>query len=236
MIYPLFLVVASIAAVSIFMVLVVPRLTKVFIQNNLPLPWNTKLIINLSEIITNNSAAIFAVVIAFIFFFLWFKNKRRVQMAISEIYFRIPIVSSLYKKTVLARFVRTLGTLLSSGIGILKALDIASEALGHNRYRKTVEELKSEVRQGVSLSNALRKKQNIFPYLIINMVNVGEKTGKLDSTLNELANFYEEEIDYSLKNFVSLIEPVLLLFIGATVAIIALSIIMPMYQLMGSIK
>lgn len=236
MIYPLILLLASFAVITILMVLVVPRLTKAFMQNNLELPWSTKLIINASSFITGNLLYLVILFALAIISFLVLRKNSGVQNVVSEVIIKIPVVSDLYEKIILARFTRTLGTLLSSGINILKAIDISSEVLGHNRYQKAIKDIKTQVTQGVSIGNALKRNKNIFPYLVISMVNVGEKTGKLDSILKELAVFYEEEIDNSLKNLVSLLEPALLLFMGVIVATIAFSVIMPIYQMVGSMN
>ncbi|MCK4501267.1 type II secretion system F family protein [Candidatus Babeliales bacterium] len=236
MIYPAFIFTSLIVVGIVMMVFVVPKLTKVFTQSNLELPWTTQLVIKMSSFISGNIYLIICFLIAASLSFLYFRKKKKVQNIISEIFFKIPFVSELYIKIILARFIRTLGTLLSSGINILKALDISAETVGYNKYHKAIKELSKEIGRGVSISNAMRKRQDLFPYMLINMVSVGEKTGNLDSILNELAIFYEEEVDNSIKNLISLIEPLLLLIMGLIVAAIAFSVITPIYQLVGSIN
>jgi len=235
MAYPLVLIAASVAVIFIMMVFVVPKLTKVFAQSDLELPWTTQLIIKISDFVSGNIYLIVCFFIATSLSFLYFRKKKKVQNIISEIIFRIPFISELYIKIILARFIRTLGTLLSSGINILKALDISAKTVGYNRYHKAIKELSEEIKRGVSMSNAIKKRRDLFPHMMINMISVGEKTGNLDSILNELAIFYEEEVDNSIKNLVSLIEPLLLVIMGLIVAAIAFSVIMPIYQLVGSI-
>jgi type IV pilus assembly protein PilC len=236
MIYPLVLIAASISVIMIMMVFVVPKLSESFLRNKLELPWTTKLIINTSNFITHNIYIIVIFALFVIISFVYFRNNKSFQSALSKIILKTPILSELYIKIIIARFIRTLGTLLASGISILKSLDISAGALGYNVYQKSISQIREEVSQGVSLSNALKKRNDIFPYMLINMVSVGEKTGNIDLTLEELAIFYEEEVDNSIKNLVSLIEPALLLFMGLIVATIAFSIIMPIYQLVGSVK
>lgn len=236
MAYPFVLIAASIAVIFIMMVFVVPKLTKVFAQSNLELPWTTQLIIKISDFVSGNIYLIICFFVAISLSLLYFRKKKKVQNIISEIIFKIPFVSELYIKIILVRFIRTFGILLSSGINILKALDISAETVGYNKYYKAIKELGKEIGHGVSISNSMRKRRDLFPYMMINMVSVGEKTGNLDSILNELAIFYEEEVDNSIKNLVSLIEPLLLLVMGLIVAAIAFSVIMPIYQLVGSIN
>lgn len=236
MIYPLVLIAASISVIMIMMVFVVPKLSESFLRNKLELPWTTQLIINSSNFITHNIYLIIGLILSVIISFVYFRNNKNFQSALSGIILKTPILSELYVKIIIARFIRTLGTLLVSGINILESLDISAGTLGYNEYQKSINKISKEVSQGVSLSNALKKRKDIFPYMLINMVSVGEKTGNIDLTLEELAAFYEEEVDNSIKNMVSLIEPALLLFMGLIVATIAFSIIMPIYQLVGSVK
>jgi len=236
MIYPLVLIAASISVIIIMMVFVVPKLSESFLRSNLELPWTTQIIINLSDLITKNIFFIIGFIFLSIISLIYFKNNKKFQSGLSKIFLKTPIISQLYIKIILARFVRTLGTLLASGISILKSLDISAGTLGYNVYQKSIAQISKEISQGVSLSNTLKKRKDIFPYMLINMVSVGEKTGNLDLTLEELAIFYEEEVDDSIKNMVSLIEPLLLLIMGVIVATIAFSIIMPIYQLVGSVN
>lgn len=235
MIYPVILVFASVAVITILMVLVIPRLTKVFFQNNLNLPWSTKFVMGVSDFLGKNIIFIIILFIASLAALLLLKNKRSFQMFSSSIILRIPIVSDLYKKIILARFTRTLGILLASGVSILKAIDISSEVLGYNRFREDFKEINTEISQGSSLGMSLKRRKDRFPYLVINMVSVGEKTGKLDSVLKDLAGFYEDEVDNGLKNVISLIEPLLILIMGLIVGGIAFSIIVPIYQIVGTV-
>jgi len=236
MVYPVILIFASIGVITIMMVLVIPKLTKIFFQNNLKLPWSTKLIMNISDFLTKNIVAL--IIIFFIAFIIFFaiRRKESFQFAVSKIIFKIPIASELYKKIILARFTRTLGVLLASGMSILKALDISTEILGYNKYRKEFKKIKKEISGGTSMGVALRTRSDEFPYLLINMITIGEKTGKLDSVLSELATFYEDEVDSGLKKIISLVEPLLILAMGLIVGGIAFSVIIPIYQIVGTVS
>ena len=236
MIYPLVLIAASISVIMIMMIFVVPKLSESFQRSNLELPWTTQLIINISNFMAQNLYLIAGFALFSTISLVYFRNNKKFKGSVSKIILKTPVISDLYIKIILARFIRTLGTLLASGISILKSLDISAGALGYNAYQKSISQISKEINQGISLSNALKNRKDIFPHMLINMVSVGEKTGNLDLTLKELAIFYEEEVDNSVKNMVSLIEPVLLLAMGLIVATIAFSIITPIYQLVGSVK
>ncbi|MDF1498118.1 MAG: type II secretion system F family protein [Patescibacteria group bacterium] len=235
MIYPAVLIFASILVIILMMVFVVPKLAKSFQQNNIKLPWTTQFIMNLSDFITANFFIIISLLFIIPITLFYFRKKEKFQQISSEIILKMPVISDLYIKIILARFIRTLGTLLASGISILKSLNISAGTLGYNRYQKSIKDISKDVSRGVSMSNALKKRKDLFPYMLINMVSVGEKTGNLELTLSELAIFYEEEVDNNIKNFVSLMEPLILGVMGIIVAVIAFSIIMPIYQLVGSI-
>lgn len=236
MIYPLVLIAASVSVIMIMMIFVVPKLSESFQRSNLELPWTTQLIINISNFMAQNLYLIAGFALFSTISLVYFRNNKKFKGSVSKIILKTPVISDLYIKIILARFIRTLGTLLASGISILKSLDISAGALGYNAYQKSISQISKEINQGISLSNALKNRKDIFPHMLINMVSVGEKTGNLDLTLEELAIFYEEEVDNSVKNMVSLIEPVLLLAMGLIVATIAFSIITPIYQLVGSVK
>lgn len=236
MVYPAVLMLASAAVIVVLMVFVVPKLVKVFSQSSLNLPWTTKLVISVSNALTANLYLMAAVLIAVVYVFLRFRSSAVFRKGISEAILAIPLVSDLYRKIIFARFTRVLGTLLASGVGIIRALDISATAIGPGRYQEVIKNLKPEISKGVSLGNALRRQKESFPHLVASMINVGEKTGKLDSILIDLAGFYEEEVNNKLKDLVSLVEPLLLLIMGLVVATIAFAVITPIYQLIGAVR
>lgn len=236
LVYPMVLIFASIAIVAILMVFVVPKLIKVFSQSKNELPWITKSIVSISNFLVGNIYLICGILFVGGIFIFYFRSHVFFQKMVSGVILKVPLVSGLYQKIILARFARILGTLLASGVTILKSLDISSAAIGKNRYFDVINNLKAEVARGISLGNAFKHQGEVFPYMLSSMVSVGEKTGKTDSILIELADFYEDEVDNNLKNVVSLIEPLLLLVMGVVVAAIAFAIILPIYQLVGSVR
>jgi len=150
--------------------------------------------------------------------------------------FRAPIIKGLMKKIIFARSLHTLAILLKSGIPIIKALNITANSIGNIRYKEIFIKIAEEdVARGISLGSAFRHHEKFFPRLISNMVGIGEKAGSLDLILDTLSVFYDEEVDATLKNMVTLLEPILLLIMGLIVAFIALSVILPIYQMLGSI-
>lgn len=138
---------------------------------------------------------------------------------------RFPLIGDVVAKVNLARFARTLGSLIESGVAILKALDIVSHTLGNIHYRNSLKEISKKVEKGLSINKALSGYPKLYPPLVVQMIEVGEETGTLGKILNRLAEFYEGEIDQITKNLSSVIEPILVIIIGAVVGFFAVSMI-----------
>ncbi len=235
MVYPSILIIASAAVIGVLMVFVVPVLKKVFVRGGAAVPASTKLMIAASDAISQNLYLIGGGFILFIAVILHLRNSRDFRGKVSDIMLELPLVSRLYRKIIFARFTRTLGTLLGSGINIIRAMEISGSAIGCNIYQKSVKNLKEEISRGVSLGNAM-KQTGVFPYLVVSMIGVGEKTGRLDAVLLELADFYEEEVDNDLKNLLALLEPAILLVMGLAVGSIVFLVITSIYQSVSSIS
>jgi type IV pilus assembly protein PilC len=147
---------------------------------------------------------------------------------------KLPLISNLVKKINIARFSRTLGSLISGGVTIIESLNIISGTLTNVNYSNSLEETAKKISKGVELSKALSEYENLYPPLVYQMIAVGEETGTLSDVLLQLAEFYESEVEAVLNNLSSIIEPVLMLLIGGAVGFFAVSIIQPMYSIMGN--
>ncbi|MBI5466171.1 MAG: type II secretion system F family protein [Candidatus Kerfeldbacteria bacterium] len=236
MVYPMVLLFGSVAVVVLLLTVVVPRLTKFFAQTGYELPVITRFLIALSKFLT--AYPILTVAGAGLFAWLvWAAFKtRRGKNILFTIASRLPLSSKLIHRLSVTRFARTLGTLMTAGLDILTALQITAEAVGESRYQRVLLQAHTEISRGVSLNNVLRSRPDLFPHLVVSMVSVGEKTGNLDNVLKTLADFYEEEVDDTLKSLVSLLEPLMLVIMGVVVGGIALAIILPIYQSVGNIR
>lgn len=233
--YPIVLIVGLIFVVVLLMTFVLPKLVTIFESSNLKLPVSTRIVFFISRvlgykpILTIIVAAVLAVGIAVLL------RQKSVRNYLNQLIFHIPIISTLIHQMELVRFSRTLGNLLKSGVPIIKGLEITSESLNLNEFKKLVKSAKEDIAKGVSLTNAFRKNEKLFPELLVSVMQVGEKTGELDALLLNVANFYEEQVDNSLRNMTGLIEPILLVIVGLAIGGMAISIILPVYQLIGSI-
>ncbi|MBI3335118.1 MAG: type II secretion system F family protein [Candidatus Portnoybacteria bacterium] len=236
LIYPSVIVVLMVVVVIIMMVFIIPRLTQVFRDFNAKLPLMTRVIIAISEFLS----AHFFLLVAFLIgvpLALWYFFFRvpKGRVAFSWLTLHIPVFNALVKKVNTARIARTLQTLISSGVPIVKSLEITSEVLQNHYYRAMLSKAQDEVVKGKLLSDIFKEYPNLYPAVGTQLIAVGEETGALDQILKDTADFYEEEVDEATKNLSSLVEPVLMIIIGVGVGILALSILQPIYSISSSI-
>jgi type II secretory pathway component PulF len=203
---------------------------------DMELPFTTKILIWVSELIENHGLLIF-ITLVFGFSFLFWLLKRKFMHPITHfIILRIPIIKNISSHTNLASVCRTLATLLKSGLNIDEALTITKNTASNYYYRKSLEKATKRITQGTRLSENLEIFSLYFPKLVTSMIRVGERSGKLEETLFYLAEFYDAEVDNSTKALSTAIEPVLLIFIGLAVGGMAMSIITPIYQITGNVS
>jgi type II secretory pathway component PulF len=231
--YPVILLVASVLVVALMLIFVLPRLTKSFAQSGVSLPWITKVFLFISQILTWSFVLDIAVAIGLVWFFLYFRKTRIGKRFFFYILSRIPVARDLIKKIALVRFSRTLGNLIGSGLSVGESLEISSQSINNQIYTVAIKQTIEDIGNGISISESLAKSPKLFPSLFVSLVSVGERTGSLQEILLDFSSFYEEEVDNELKELTSVLEPVLLLVMGLMIGSIAISIILPIYQLVG---
>ncbi|MFZ2226448.1 MAG: type II secretion system F family protein [Candidatus Moraniibacteriota bacterium] len=234
--YPAVIIVAMIAIAILMLTFILPKMMSVFQDMNVSLPASTQFMIKLSDLLRNHAVfSLIALVLGGIFlkFFLTTKNGKK---TLAFILINIPVINNLVIKNNCARFARIYSSLLRSGVPVVQALTIISNTLTNYYYKDALKESVDEVQKGVTLSKIVEKHPKIFPLLMVQMIQVGEETGKTESVLLKLAEFYEGEISQISKNMSSIIEPVLMIFIGTAVGFFAISMLQPMYSLMDNIK
>ncbi|MBU1131297.1 type II secretion system F family protein [Patescibacteria group bacterium] len=231
MIYPVIIVIAMIVIGIIMFIVVIPKITSLFDQMEAELPLATKILISTSNFTTNNGLFILlGVLVAIILFIASLKNKK-ISYFYHELSLGLPIFGEIIKKINLAKFSRTVSSLIKTDIPIVKTLNITSQIMSNKVYRKALKESAESIKSGASLTDILKTYPKLFPPIIIQMSAAGEETGSLDEILTEIASFYEEEIDQIMKTLPSIIEPLLILVLGVGVGAMAVAIIMPMYSL-----
>jgi type II secretory pathway component PulF len=234
--YPIILIVASVGIVLVMLVFVLPKLSKSFIQNNIELPLLTKVLVDISNALTFSPLLDISVVFALVIFLVYFKKTKIGKQILSFLIFNIPVVKNLVKKVILVRFSRTLGGLIDGALAISESLNLTAKAVGNDVYEAAILAAAADMKNGISLSEALKKNPELFPNFLISLVAVGERTGTLGLVLKNFSDFYESDVDSALKDLSTLLEPLLLLFMGLTVGLIALAVLMPIYQMVGSFK
>ena len=235
MMYPAVIVTAMIGIGILMMIMVVPKLTEVFTEFNMELPLSTQIIIGLSNLLKNHLLLGLISLIGLIILLRFGLKNKKFKRVLDKIYLHLPILGSLVQKTNSARFARSLSSLMESGLAIVNALQIVAGTLGNIHFKEALINSAEQVQRGKELSQALSNYKNIYPPMVIQMIQVGEQTGSLSDILKNLADFYEEEIDNTTKNLSSIIEPVIMVVIGAAVGFFAISMIQPMYSMMGGL-
>lgn len=236
MTYPAVILVAMIAIAILMLTYILPKMTSVFIDMKVELPASTMFIISISDALRNHGLLIgmgFVFLIVFLKFFLVTKAGK---MTMSFLTINIPVVSNIVIKVNCSRFSRIYSSLLKSGISAVESLKIISNTLTNYYYKDAVDDSVIKIQKGETLSSIISQYPKIFPVLVAQMIQVGEETGKTEEILLKLAEFYEDEVTQISKNMSSIIEPVLMIFIGSAVGFFAVSMLQPMYSIMDNIK
>lgn len=229
--YPVIVVIAMIVIGIAMIIFVIPRIADIYKESNAHLPLPTQILIDTSMFVVHNGFLTAGLAVALIIGFLRFRVTRIGRRTLHRIYLLLPVMSTITKKINLARFSRTLHSLLQTDIPIVQAFQIIERTLGNVFYRAAVERAAQELKRGITVADALRRDPRLFPPLVTQMLAVGEESGTLDELSDEIANFYEEDVDETMTNFSAIIEPVLMLILGVGVGGMALAIMLPIYTL-----
>jgi len=233
--YPLIVVVAMIIGFILLTTLVVPRYAKIYAQYTTALPLPTLMLLWINYSVTKLWWLLVALGAAIYFAFKQYINTKIGRMTWDSLKLKIPVFGSLLLKLSVSRFTRITGTLMRSGIPILKILDIAAGSTGNEVVAKAIVSIRDNVIEGKGMSEPM-KVSGLFPPIVTQMVAVGEETGKVDELLLHVSDYYDEQVDYTISNLTSLIEPILIFFLGLGVLFMALGIFLPMWNLMSIFK
>lgn len=233
--YPGVIISAMVGEGFLMAFFILPRLSNVFLSLNMDLPLATKLILDAGNFIGENTVLVLVgSVILFIitaFLFVYTPTRRAITLSLGK----LPAVRKMMNEIDIARFSRTLAILLKSGVPIIQSLDVSANSLAQPKWKEAAKTFSARVAKGESLSDVLLDEKNRFPVVLAQAIRTGEETGSMDVVLEELADFYEKEVDYSLKRITSLLEPVLMLLIGLAVGAMVILIITPIYSIVGGI-
>lgn len=236
MMYPTIILFAIFLIGILMFVFVVPVLTKTFKELGTELPGSTKFVIWLSDLLANHFPLVIISIVVLIFLGVLAFKLPTTKRGIDWLVVRLPVVGTIVKEMNAARTTRTMASLLGSGVNIGRAISITKEVLQNVYYKKVMEEVEHVIEKGAPMSSVFKAETTLYPIMVGEMIEVGEETGKLGSMLLDVALFYEGEVDTKTKDLSTIIEPVLMIFIGAAVGFFAVSMLSPMYSIMDSIK
>lgn len=235
MIYPSVVLSALVLIGILMFIYVVPTLSATFKELNVELPLSTKIIMGISDFLANHYIAGAGIVIVAVLAFIGALRTKKGHRAFEYTLFYIPVVKGLVQQSNAARTARTLSSLLSSGVDMLEAITITKDVLQNSFYKEVMDLAIQRVQKGIPLSSVFAEYEKVYPLLVGEMIEVGEETGRLSEMLLNVAIFYEDEVDSATKNMSTVIEPLLMVVIGASVGFFAVSMITPMYSVMTNL-
>jgi len=236
MLYPAVIITAMMGIGVMMLVVVVPNLAQTFEELELELPLTTKIIVGLGTFLSEKWYLAILLLIIFIFFSQTALKRKKGKKTLDGLFLKMPVISPIVKKTNAAYTVRTLSSLIAAGVPLIRSLEIVSDTLGNFYFKEAIAQSIDKVKKGEKLSQALKPYQNLYPPTVIQMIEVGEETGETSAILEKLGDFFEEEVTNATKNLTAVIEPILMLVIGGVVGFFAVSMVQPMYSMLGGLQ
>jgi len=233
--YPIIVVIGMIIAFSIVITAVIPRFAKLYSKYSTDLPIPTLILIWINTALTKYWWLLLIIIIATVYFVRRFVRTEKGRLLWDRLQFKIPIFGELILKMTLSRFARVTGTMLQSGIPVIQIFEHVTESTQNMVIKKTFEKVKKSVSQGKGIHVPMKESQ-VFPAIVLQMVAAGEETGQLDTLMLRVSDYYDDQIDFTVKNIVSLIEPILISVIGVGILLMALGVFMPSWNLMSIMK
>jgi len=228
--YPAIVVTIAVCVIAVILIYVIPVFTGLFLDAGVKLPALTQFVINLSDFSKRYFYWVILGIILLVFLIRRIRKNPRGRLLLDRLVLRAPVFGMLIRKVAVARFSRTLGTLLSSGVPILDALNIVANTAGNAVIEEAIRESRSAIAEGRPVAEPLEDTK-VFPPMVTRMIAVGEATGALDSMLEKIADFYDDEVDATVEALTSLLEPLLMIFLGVTIGGILVAMYMPIFQL-----
>ncbi|NPA95349.1 MAG: type II secretion system F family protein [Thermodesulfobacteria bacterium] len=232
MTYPIIVLAIAAVVLSIILIFVIPTFAKMFAESGAELPLPTQLVIQLSNFLKSYFfiliGGLFLIFIAFKKYYSTEKGK----YLIDKLLLKAPVFGPLIKKVAVAKFTRTLGTLINSGVPIIEALNVAAGTAGNKVVENTIRKVKASISEGRSIAQPLMESK-VFPPMVVQMISVGETTGALDAMLNKIADFYDQEVDATVDALTSMIEPFMIVFLGGTIGSIIIAMYLPIFKMAG---
>jgi type IV pilus assembly protein PilC len=230
MIYPSTIVTVAVAVVIFLLIFVIPTFKAMFEGFGAALPLPTQIVLELSRLVISYFWVGIGAIVGVIVAIRWWYGTPSGRTNIDRLLLRMPIIGMLIRKVAVAKFTRTLGTLISSGVAILDGLDITARTAGNKIVEIAVLRTRASIAEGKTIAEPLRE-SGVFPPMVVQMIAVGEQTGALDAMLGKIADFYDEEVDTAVANLTSLLEPVLMVFLGIVIGGVVIAMYLPIFKL-----
>ena len=234
MMYPVITVVVAVVVVTVLLVFVVPQFKEMFNDMGKELPALTNFVIFLSEWLQANFMVLFGSIAALLFGLRFSYKTTKGRFIMDKIFLKLPVLGEVLTKVAVARFCRTLGTMLSSGVSILEALDICGRTSGNKIIEAAIESVRTAISEGRSVAEPLMETK-VFPEMVCQMISVGEATGALDVMLNKVADFYEDEVDQAVESLTSMLEPLIMAFLGVVIGGLVIAMYLPIFSMASGI-
>ncbi len=235
MIYPASIISVAFLVVIFMLTFVIPTFTKMFKDLGADLPLPTQVVVWLSEFVRSYVLLIIAAIVGCIFAIRAYYRTEKGQATIDALLLKVPVMGTLIRKVAVARFTRTLGTLVSSGVPILEGLRITARTAGNKVVEKAVLQCRAAVTAGKTLAEPL-KASGVFPPMVIQMISVGEQTGALDAMLSKIADFYDDEVDTAVTAMTALLEPIMIVVLGVLIGGLVVAMYLPIFKLVTLVK
>jgi len=230
MMYPSAIVGVAVLVIIFMLTFVIPTFAQMFQQMGTDLPLPTLIVVGLSNFVRSYILVILAVMVGMVFAFRAYYRTEGGRLVVDALMLKLPVFGMLIRKVSVARFTRTLGTLVASGVPILEALRITARTAGNKVLERAVDATRESVTAGKTLVEPL-KVSGVFPPMVIQMINVGEQTGALDTMLSKIADFYDEEVDVAVSGLMSLLEPMMIVFLGVVIGGLVVAMYLPIFKL-----
>ena len=230
MTYPIIVVAIAVLVIAVILIFVIPVFQEMFSSFGKALPVPTQIVVNMSEFLKGNIHYVIGAFIVFVFAFKKYRNTKKGRRQTDALALKLPVFGNLLKKTAVARFTRTLGTMISSGVPILDALEIVAKTSGNVILEEIIYEVRSSIAEGQTIAEPLSE-ADIFPRMVVQMISVGEATGALDTMLNKIADFYDDEVDAAVEALTSMLEPLLMVFLGGSIGGLVIAMYLPIFQM-----
>ena len=233
MIYPGVIMTVAGGAIIVLLVFVIPTFQRMFAEVGIPLPLPTRIVIGMSKALASYWYLMVAGVVGLGYAFKQYYATQDGKLVIDRLALKAPVLGDVLRKSAVSRFTRTLGTLIGSGVSILDGLEITAKTSGNRVIQDAIMESRSSIAGGETISAPLKKSQ-VFPPMVISMINVGEQTGGLDEMLTKIADFYDEEVDAAVSGLLALMEPVMIVFLGVVVGGMVIAMYLPIFDMVNA--